>query len=777
MTITLPSRADVVIIGGGIAGLSAQYHLARDGVTNTVLVERKQLACGTTWHSVGSVGQVRGSRLLTLLSSRTAQMLPELESETGMQTGYKRYGSIGLALSSERLEEFKRTVAIAQAWGHDATMLSAKQVRERYPDVEVGDVLGALYLPGDGRTNPVDTVQALAKACRQRGAKIFENTKIEQIIVEDGRVRGVRTSNGDIATGKVLLAAGMWSREIAETIGVTVPLLAAEHFYAVTEPVPGLPRDTPMVRVPDERTYYKEDAGKLLFGCLEEVAKPWGMTGIPESFCFDSLPEDLEHFGPILETAMKRMPLLKEVGIKLFFNGPESFTPDGSFHLGETAEVEGLFVSCGFNTIGVMASGGIGMMAAQFIARGRTDWDMSGFDVKRAARFESNVAYLAERNVEGLGKLYGLQCPDQPYYSARGIRRGPLHDGHVARNAIMDHVAGWERAAVFAPRGVPARVEPTYGRQPWHDWCAEECRAAREAAAVLDQSALAKVVIAGPDAGEAGRGILSRMPIGSEPALRSLVLSPDGHVEAIVHVVRLAADRLLIVGIEGEEVRLKSLIERRLPTSLRAVAIDATAGLAILDLFGATVPDRLAKAGLRHRVTSVGLAPAIDLAFADARMVSDAEHGVACTRLIVATDRVAHVYERLLAAGVVPIGAWTLRALRIEAGLPRWGVEVDPTMTPAAAGLANLASAGSSDEPSILAHVRLDEAGPLLHGREPIRCDGKVLGWMLSGSFGSTDGRSTGIAYVDDARFRRARSLSVEVNVAGERRSASLTSL
>ena len=451
MSAALPRRADVVVIGGGIAGLSALYHLALEGVTNTVLVERRQLACGTTWHSVGSVGQVRGSRMLTLLSSRTAQLLPELERETGLSTGYKRYGSIALALESERLVEFKRTVSIAKAWGHDAEILTAAQVKERYPGVEVGDVLGAMHLPGDGRTNPVDTVQALAKACRQRGAKIFEETKVEDIVVEDGRVTGVRTNRGDIAAEKVLLSAGMWSREIAERIGVHIPLLACEHFYAVTEPIPGLPRDTPMVRVPDERTYYKEDAGKLLFGCLEEVAKPWALDGIPESFCFDSLPEDLEHFGPILEGALQRMPILKETGIKLFFNGPESFTPDGNFHLGETAEVRNLFVSCGFNTIGVMASGGIGKLAAELIAKGRASWDISANDVKRTQPFETNIRYLAERMTEGLGKLYGLQCPDVGYRSARGIRRSPLHERHVAANAMFEQVGGWEQAAVFAP--------------------------------------------------------------------------------------------------------------------------------------------------------------------------------------------------------------------------------------------------------------------------------------------------------------------------------------
>lgn len=774
MTTPLPSRADVVVIGGGIAGLSALYHLALEGVTNTVLVERRQLACGTTWHSVGSVGQVRGSRLLTLLSSRTAQMLPELERETGMATGYKRYGSIGLALNAERLEEFRRTASIAKAWGHEAAILTPGEIKERYPQVEVGDVLGGLYLPGDGRTNPVDTVQALAKACRLRGARIFEATKVEGIVVEEGVVRGVRTSRGEIVAEKVLLCAGMWSREIAESIGVHIPLLAAEHFYAVTEPIPGLPRDTPMVRVPDERTYYKEDAGKLLFGCLEEVAKPWGMRGIPESFCFDSLPEDLEHFGPILETAMVRMPMLKDAGIKLFFNGPESFTPDGNFYLGETAEARNLFVSCGFNTIGVMASGGIGLMAAQLIARGRADWDVSSFDVKRAARFETNVSYLAERITEGLGKLYGLQCPDQPYESARGVRRSPLHDRHLARNAVMEHVAGWERPAVFAPAGVEPRFAATYGRQAWHDWCASECNIASGSAAVLDNCALAKIAIVGPDALEAVAGLATIVPTVEEAAVRSLILSPAGKLEAIVQIVRIAPDRVLVIGPAGDEVRLESLVAGRLPAGLRAIAVDMTSAFVILDLLGAGVARHLGLAGLRRRGAPAGNAAAIDLGLADGHMVQGGEHGLECTRLILSTDKAAHIHDRLVDAGFAPIGALALKALRIERGIAGWGTEIDATMTPHEAGLATLAGNTAGEGPCVLAHVALDQAGPLLHGREPLRHAGAVIGWMLSGSFGLDCRGSCGLAFLSDPSIDRA---AVQVEIAGVSHRAQLQRL
>jgi 4-methylaminobutanoate oxidase (formaldehyde-forming) len=774
MTIEPPRRADVVVIGGGIAGLSALYHLALEGVTNTVLLERRQLACGTTWHSVGSVGQVRGSRLLTLLSSRTADMLLELERETGLETGYKRYGSIALALVPERLVEFQRTVSIATAWGYEAAMLTPREVKERYPEVEVGDVLGALYLPGDGRTNPVDTVQALANACRRRGAKIFEDTKVEDIIVEDGRVNGVRTTRGDIAAEKILLSAGMWSREIAERIGVHVPLIACEHFYAVTESIPGLPRDTPMVRVPDERTYYKEDAGKLLFGCLEEVAKPWGMQGIPEDFCFDSLPEDLEHFAPILEQALVRMPILKDAGIKLFFNGPESFTPDGHFHIGETAEVQNLFVSCGFNTIGVMASGGIGRLAAELMAKGHASWDISANDVKRAQPFETNVRYLAERMTEGLGKLYGLQCPDLACRSARGVRRSPLHEHHAQANAIFEHVAGWERAAVFAPLGTPQEIEPSYGPQPWHDWCADDCRAAMTAAAVLDQSALAKVAIVGPGARAAVHQLFGATE-NAESSRRRLILSPQGTVEAIVQVTGLTPNQALIIGGAGDEVRLAALICRRLSPASGAHVIDMTAAYVILDLFGSGVETSLARIGLRRRNTRAN-ACAVDLRLGAAWLLEGGEHGIGCRRLLVPTDQAAHIYAALVEVGCRPIGTFALRAMLIARGIPRWGHEVDATMTPAEAGLDGLIGADGASSDSVLGHVVIDEPGPILHGREPIRRDGEILGWTLSGALG-LDGRAVGIAYVPDLVGRLESELPVELEIVGARTTGRLCRL
>lgn len=772
MSVELPRRADVVVIGGGIAGLSALYHLALEGVTNTVLVERRQLACGTTWHSVGSVGQVRGSRMLTLLSSRTAQLLPELERETGLSTGYKRYGSIALALLPERLVEFKRTVSIAKAWGHDAEILTPAQVKERYPGVEVGDVLGAMHLPGDGRTNPVDTVQALAKACRQRGAKIFEETKVEDIVVENGRLTGVRTNRGDIAAEKVLLCAGMWSREVAERIGVHIPLLACEHFYAVTEPIPDLPRDTPMVRVPDERTYYKEDAGKLLFGCLEEVAKPWALDGIPEGFCFESLPEDLEHFGPILERALQRMPILKEAGIKLFFNGPESFTPDGNFHLGETAEVQNLFVSCGFNTIGVMASGGIGKLAAELIAKGRASWDISANDVKRAQPFETNVRYLAERMTEGLGKLYGLQCPDVGYRSSRGIRRSPLHEQHGAANALFEQVGGWERAAVFAPAGVRAEVATTYGPQAWHAWSTAEARAAREACAILDQSALSKVAIVGPDAEQVARDLGATGAVNSQ---RCALLSASGTIEAIVQLVALTPGRVLVIGPAGDEVRLAALLRSRLSSQARAHVVDMTSAYAILDLLGPDTGSALAKLSPRRRPGRTG-APIVDLGLASAHLLADGEHGLPCQRLLLPAEMAQHAYEAIRNTGVRPMGSFALRAMLVEGGIPRWGVEVDATMTPDEAGLEALAGRSPAPGRCVLGHVALDRPGAILHGREPIRDGETILGWTLSGSFG-IDGHSNGLAYVPDlaGKFTGPRPVSVEI--AGERMTGRLRPL
>ena len=390
----LPASADVLIIGGGIIGCSIAYHLTKIGIEDVVLLERKQLTCGTTWHAAGLVGQLRASRNMTELAKYTSELFQTLEAETGQATGFKQNGSIGLALNDARMEELKRGASMAKNFGLEVEVVGPADIGELYPMLNLDGAVGGVFLPKDGQTNPIDTTQAYAKGARMGGATVAEGVKVEKILVEGGRAVGVLTEQGEIRAKTTVLAAGMWSRELARPAGVSIPLHAAEHFYIVTEPIEGLAKNLPVLRVPDECAYYKEDAGKILLGAFEPEAKPWGMDGIPPDFEFDTLPEDFDHFEPILENAVNRVPLLAEAGIQTFFNGPESFTPDDRYLLGETPEVRDLFVACGLNSIGIQSSGGAGKVLAEWIRDRHPPMELIDVDVRRMQPFQSNRHYL-----------------------------------------------------------------------------------------------------------------------------------------------------------------------------------------------------------------------------------------------------------------------------------------------------------------------------------------------------------------------------------------------
>ena len=538
---SLPAHANVVIIGGGIIGCSIAYHLTKVGIGDVLLLERRQLCCGTTWHSVGSVAELRGNRRMTELARYTAQLYRNLEAETGQATGYKKTGSIMLALNKERLMEMERAAALARAFGQEAEMISIADVKERCPQVVTDDALAGFYLPTDGRTNPVDTTHALAKGARMGGATIRENVEVAGLDIVNGEVRGVLTEQGPVRADVVILATGMWAREFAARYGVSLPLQAAEHFYAVTENIEGLQRSMPFIRVPDESTYYKEDAGKLLFGCLEKRAKPWALDGIPKDFCFDALPEDLDHFEPILNAAVKRFPLLENAGIQLFFNGPESFTPDGNALMGETPELRNLFVACGLNTVGVMSGGAMGRMMAEWIHDRRRPEGFAEFDVARISGFQSGRSYLRDRTIEALGVLYDVGWPNREYTSGRSGRRMPLHQSHVEANAIMGNRAGWEIPLVYASSAEEAVLKPSYGRQNWTHWAAEEAKAAEETVALFDLSAGAKLRIAGRDVVEALNGLSA---MADSTGLRSaLWVNEAGKIRSSVSVLAVSEER------------------------------------------------------------------------------------------------------------------------------------------------------------------------------------------------------------------------------------------
>lgn len=780
----IPERADVVIIGGGIIGCSIAYHLTKLGITDVLLLERRQLCCGTTWHSVGSVAELRGSRRMTELARYTAELYRSLEAETGQATGYRRTGSIMLALNEERLLETKRIVALARAFGQEAEMISLADVRERCPQVKTSDALAGLFLPTDGRTNPIDTTQALAKGARQRGARILENAPVEALDVQDGRMVGVVTPEGPVRAEVVVLATGMWSRDFAARFGVSLPLQAAEHFYAITEPIAGLPQNMPFIRVPDESTYYKEDAGKLLFGCLEKRAKPWALDGIPADFCFDSLPEDLDHFEPILTAAVERFPLLEKAGIKIFFNGPESFTPDGNALVGETPELKNLFVACGMNTVGVMAGGGIGRTLAEWIRDRQRPEGFAEFDVARTSAFQSGRNYLRDRTVEALGVLYDLGFPNREHRSARGGRRLPLHDRHIAAGAVMGSRAGWEIPLVFAPPGRPAEILLSYGRQNWVPWAADESRAAQADLVLFDLSAGAKLEVAGHDAG----AVLARLSATRGGGVdAALWLTDAGRIESRLTAMRLSDGTFLLLSIPGSERRHGSWIDRDIRAGEQVAVREATSVYAVLLLAGPDAGSVLAAAGARGLAvpspsrTEIGYAPAYVIAWNDL--------GCQGWLVVVPSEFAGHVVESLETAcgGKIRLGGeYALESLRIAAGRPAWPKDLDDTVTPLEAGLgaeiaweslefigrdAIMKARETGSLTTRLAHFTLRKDRLALYGQECILRGGKPVGLTTSAGWALQPAAPMALGYVSDPSGIGAAWLDeadIAIDVAGE---------
>ncbi|MDP9064389.1 MAG: FAD-dependent oxidoreductase, partial [Pseudomonadota bacterium] len=469
MAPNLPTSARVVIVGGGVIGCSIAYHLGKAGWKDVVLLERKQLTSGTTWHAAGLVGQLRQSINMTQLARYTAELYRGLEAETGQATGYRQCGSISLATTAGRMEELKRNASMAKVFGLKVDVVGVDDIRRLYPLVNVEDVLGGIHIPTDGYANAVDITQALAKGARSSGVSIFQDVKVTQIHHDGGRVRGVETPHGRIDAEFVVLCGGMWTRDLAAGIGVTVPLHACEHYYVLFQDVPGLNSEMPVLRDYDHCSYFKYDAGKLLVGAFEPNARPWAVEGIDEDFSFGEIAGDFAHFEPVLLDAMQRIPALEGAGIQKFFCGPESFTPDVRYHLGESPELKNCFVAAGLNSIGLQSAGGIGKVMAEWIRDGHPPVDLWEVDVRRNMPFQLNRRYLQARVSESLGLLYATHWPFRQYATARGIRKSAVHDRLVLAGACFGEAFGWERANWYAPAGVEPRYEYSYGRQNWFE--------------------------------------------------------------------------------------------------------------------------------------------------------------------------------------------------------------------------------------------------------------------------------------------------------------------
>lgn len=773
---TVPARADVVIIGGGIIGCSIAYHLARLGITDVVLLERRQLTCGTTWHAAGLVPQLRATRTLTELAKYTSELLHTLEAETGQATGFKQNGSVAVALSAARLEELQRTGAMGRAFGVAVEFLGPREVLDRYPLLDGKGVVGGLWTPNDGQTNPIDTTMAYAKGARQRGVKIIEDAEVTDIVVEHGRAVGVRLrhdgSDGELRAPTVVLAAGLWSAEIGRKLGLRLALQAAEHFYIVTEPMASVPRNLPVLRVPDEFAYYKEDAGKLLLGAFEPVAKPWGLQGIPRDFCFDQLPDDFDHFEPVLSLAMERVPVLKTTGIATWFNGPESFTPDDRYLLGETAEVRDLFVACGFNSIGIQSSGGAGKVLAEWIRDRRAPLDLPGMDVRRMHPCQGTRAYLADRTTESLGLLFAMHWPYRQVQTARGARRTAFHDRLLALGACMGELVGWERANWYGPPGsIPHEVD-SFGRPGWMDPVGAECAAVRDGVALFDQSSMAKFVVQGRDACRVlNRLCTADVDVPPGRLVYTQWLNELGGIEADLTVSRLDAQRFLVVSSVSSHIRDLAWLNGHIGPDAFCTVTDVTSGLPMLALMGPgsrALLQQLSGADLSNAAFPFGSTQELEIGYAIVRAQRVTYVGELGWELYIPAEFALHVLDRVLQAGAAHglklAGFRAINACRMEKGYRHWGHDIGIEDTPLEAGLgftcafdkpggfigrdALLRQKANGTPHKRLLQLKLDDPGEFLHHEEPLFADGQPVGVVTSGMFGHRVQASLGMGWV-----------------------------
>ncbi len=771
MTKAIPSRAQVVVIGGGIVGTSVAYHLTELGWTDVLLLERHTLTSGTTWHAAGLVGRLRATHNMTRLAAYTADLYDRLENEMGHPTGFRPVGSVSLADNPGRMEELVRGAGMAKSFGVDVEVMDVDQLVKRWPLMNPAGVLGGVWIPGDAQASPVDTTMALATVAKERGAKVIEGVSVEAIRKHHGKVIGVDTDQGSVDAEYVVTCAGMWSHELGRQAGVNIPLHACEHFYLVTEPVPDLPSDLPTLRDTDNCIYVKEDAGRLLVGAFEPIAKPFGAGGPPTDRPFMQLDEDWDHLAPVYERACQRVPVLGEIGIRLFFNGPEAFTPDDRYLLGETPELSNHFVAAGFNSIGIQSAGGAGKVLADWIVNGHPPMDLWDVDIRRMQHFQTNRRYLHDRSVESLGLLYAMHWPFRQVETARGVRRSAFHDRLTGLGACHGEAGGWERPNWFAPHGVEPVYEYSYGRQNWFEYSAAEHLACRERVAMFDQSSLAKLLVQGPDAASVLNRI-SSADIDVEPgtSVYTTWLNERGGIEADLTVNRLDDERFLVVTAFSTQVRDANWISQNTPDGARLNIADMTSGYSVLGIFGPNTRDVLSPltdTDLSNDSFPFGTLQEIDLVYARVIAVRRTYMGELGWELYIPTEFSPGVFDQVWATGqpvgLVPAGMHAMNSLRMEKAYRHWGDDITDEDTPLEAGLSwgvdwdkeggfigreALLAKKEMGPTRRLVQFRLDDPEPLLYHDEPILCDGVLVGQITSGMYGHTVGAALGMGYV-----------------------------
>ncbi|MDD2704443.1 MAG: FAD-dependent oxidoreductase [Acidocella sp.] len=789
-----PTQARAVVVGGGIIGCSTAYHLAKLG-WEVVLLERGKLTSGSTWHAAGLVGQLRTSANITQLLGESVKLYRTLEAETGLATGWKMNGGLRLACNEERWTEVKRQATTARSFGLEMHLLTPSEAQKLWPLMNVGDVIGAAFLPTDGQASPSDITQSLAKGARMHGARLIEDVEVTGIEVVRGRAVAVQTARGRVACEVVVNCAGQWARELGRLAGVNVPLVSVEHQYMVTERIEGVTPDLPTLRDPDRLTYYKEEVGGLVMGGYEPNPIPWATGGFPKNFEFQLLNSNFEHFMPIMELALGRVPALATAGVKQLINGPESFTPDGNFILGEAPEVAGFFVGAGFNAFGIASGGGAGKVLAEWVAGGQAPYDLWPVDIRRFGRNHQDVEWVRARTLQAYARHYTVAYPGEEFTTGRPLRRSPLYASLAAQGAVFGEKLGWERPNWFAAPGEAAEDQYTYGRPNWFGAVAREHKAIREAVGVIDQTSFAKFMLVGKDVEAALSWICANDVAKSAGSLTyTQMLNARGGIECDLTVARLTEATYYIVTGTGFATHDADWIRRNIPEGMDAHLLDVTSAYAVFSLMGPNARRVLAQL-TRDDVSNEGFP------FGQIRQISVAGAPVMALRvtyvgelgweLHIPVEFAATVYEALMregaAYGIANAGYRAIETLRLEKGYRAWGADIGPDYTPLEAGLGwavklrkdipflgreALAAQKQAGVKKLLASFTVEDPAVILLGRETIYRDGERVGWLASGGFGHTLGKPIGLGYV-----RRAAGVdeafvlagSYELEVAGER--------
>lgn len=791
----IPTQARAVVIGGGIVGCSVAYHLARLGWRDTVLIEQGKLTGGSTFHAAGLVGQLRANANITRMLTESVALYRRLEAETGQATGWKMPGSLRLACTPARMIEIRRLATTARSFGLEMHVIGRDEVLKLWPAMRSGDVLGAVFTPSDGQVNPSDVTMALAKGARMAGVRIVEGCAATGIRLQEGRVAGVETAEGTIACEVAVNCAGLWARALGALAGVNVPLVPVKHQYLITEPIPGLPRDLPVMRDPDHLTYYKEDVGGLAVGGFELTPKPWAADGIPENFQFTLFDPDWDQFQPLMEAALARVPALETAGIRTLIHGPDSFTPDGNFILGEAPETSGFFVAAGFNAFGIVAGGGAGHALAEWIVAGEPPMDLWPVDIRRFGAPHLDVARVRARALEHYGKHYTVAWPLEEHTSARPNLTSPLYARLKSSGAVFGEKMGWERANWFATEGQEPADRYSFVRPNWTEAVAAEHRAAREGAALFDMTSFAKFVLEGRDA-EKSLGWIAAGNVAKPPGrvVYTQLLNPRGGIEADVTVARLAAERYYIVAGTGQRTRDFHWLARNIPAGLEVQLIDMTEEIAVLALMGPksrAILSAVNDADMSNAAFPFMTWQDLPLAGVKVRALRVTYVGELGWELHVPKADAVRVFDALLVAGrghgLKLAGYRAIETLRLEKGYRAWGPDINPDSTPFEAGLAwtvKLKSAvpfqgqdalrAAQEKPlaKIFSCFAVDNPNVALWGRETIWRDGRVVGWLASAGFGHTVGHWIGYGYVRNAGGVDDAFLGAghfELEVAGER--------